>query len=437
MINEVKIPYDAEAEKAVIGSLLIDGECIYDVISIVTPDDFFTEQNRWIFEACLKLHQKHSGINQITVARELSDKLEDSGGTPYLSHLIVNTPTSLHAQYYAEIVKNLADKRRLISIGQKVTASGYSEDKASDSVSNVISMLLDFQNKNTKSGLMLISSLADDYSIKIAEWMGSDKEIQGYSTGFKKLDRKIDGLLPKKLYIVAARPGMGKTQTVLNIAVKNAEAGRKVAIYSLEMDAESLYLRMVCSKANINRYALKNATKEIKEKFWDTWAEIKKLPIKINDTSQIKTDTTMSEVMVQRATDGIDLVIFDHLTLAGDTNKESDVKRVGQITRNLRNIGKIADIPVLSCCQLNRALESRPNKRPLLSDLRDSGEIEQDADVVIGEYRDEKYNDGSDPKKPVQKNTLEMIILKNRDGEVGTIEQFYNASTGFMGELAQ
>jgi len=440
VLTERMPPYAEDAEKAVVGSLLIDGEAIFEID--LNPNDFFTDQNKLVFESCQNLFKKQVGINQITVARDLAqrDKLEEIGGAAYLSRLVAEVPTSAHIVYYAEIVRNLQNKRLLISLGQSIMEDGYNAATADTAVQESIRKLLDFQTKNMKTGLAPIKDIAHDCAGEVLEWIEGARTIQGYSTGFKNLDKRIDGFQKSKLYVIAARPSMGKTQLFLNMARHQARQGLKIAIYSLEQSRKSILERMVFAEANLNRYQMPRSDQETQRKFWDKWAELAMLPIQVNDANRIQTASAMTEVMAMSKTQGVDIMYFDYINLAGDMD-DSEVKRIGQIIDNLRVTARTVNIPVVAVSQLNRGPEARKDKRPVTADLRDSGVIEQVADVIMFLYRDEFYykdfSFGDDGRKvPVKRNSLEVIIDKNREGPRGTSELFYNAETGFMGDMA-
>lgn len=440
MLDERMPPYDLDAEKAVCGSLLIDGESIFNIPGL-SEDDFFTEQNRAVFSVCQDLFKKQVGINQITVASELAqqEKLEGIGGAAYLSHLVAEVPTSLHIKYYGDIVKNLANKRRLITLGHYLAEKGYEAENASVAAQEGIKKLLDFQTQYVGTGLVPLSQIADKYAKDVTIWIDGQREIQGYSTGFKSLDRRIDGLQKGKLYVVAARPSMGKTMFFLNMAAHQAKKGVKSAIFSLEQSEKSMFERFVFAEAKLNRYRVPNSNPETRKLFWDKWSEVEQWPIKLNDANSLKTSTAMTETMALQATEGVDILYFDYINLAGDQD-ESEVKRIGMIVNNLRVIARTVNIPVVAISQLNRGPETRNDKRPGIVDLRDSGVIEQVADVVMFLYREEFYyqntvfEDGKN--RDVRKNTLEVIVEKNKEGPRGTAELFYDATTGQMADLA-
>lgn len=425
-------PHDIEAEEAVIGSLLIDPETILEVATFLKPEDFFSEINRWVYEACLSLHERNEVINQITVAHELmrQGKLEQIGGVGYLSQLISVTPTSLHAEHYAKVVKRCADSLKLIALGGQLAAAGYVEKPLAEAIPQAVSSLLSLQHDSKEEGLVSLASIATKHIGEVTDWLESEHRLRGYSTGFKGLDRVIDGLEKSKLYLIAGRPSMGKTQLCINIARALAKNGLKIAMFSLEQNQRAILERMVLSEAKLDRYQLRQSEEisEERAKFWVAWGDTEKLPLWIDDTTAIKTQDAVTKLLSLQTTQGVDCMMFDYIGLAGnkDTN---EVLRIGQIVKDLRAIARLVNIPVIAVSQLSRAPEARQDRRPSLADLRSSGELEQVADVVIGLYREEFYKKDTD-----KKNALETIILKNRDGPRGFVELYYEANTGFMAD---
>jgi len=351
-----------------------------------------------------------------------------------LSHLVSMVPTSLHIEYYGQIVSRLAVMRRLISAGSQITALGYGDDAEIDvALSKAQDILFKVGQQQKHAGLVPVQEVADGHVEDMIIWLGSpDGTIRGLSTGFRDLDQKIDGLEKGTLYLVAARPSVGKTMLCLNIAKNLAWKGVKVGIFSLEQNRKKILERMVFAEARLNRFMVRHSDDfGDKREFWEAWGIIAKLPIEICDTAGLKSDKAISETMAKQLTTGLDVVVFDYIGLAGDED-DSEVRRIGMIVKNLKRLARLCDIPVIAACQLNRALEARADKKPGLADLRDSGELEQTGDVVIGLYRDELYEE--DTKKP---KTLECCVLKNRDGPTGRVELYYDASTGFMADLVK
>lgn len=438
MLEERIPPHDTEAEKSVVGSLLLDGDVIYDVIEAVSPDDFYSDNNKEVYISCLNLYRKQTPINQVTVARDIADrgKLEEIGGAGYLSSLIASVPTPLHAYWYAEIVKRLSDKRRLISVANQINNIGFDGGgSVDDATSKAISLLMQYREKYIPAGLQTIDKLARDVLPDVELWIKRDKTQQGLPTGFRELDAMIDGFEKQKMYLFLGRPSMAKTQTILNAAKYQAQLGYKPAIFSLEQGKKTLIERLVLSEARIDKYDLRDGDPDLEYKFWEAWGEIIKLPIYINDKPRQTTDAVFADCNILKQTSGLDIVYFDYINLAGDISREGEIKRLGNITKNLRNMARILDVPIVATAQCSRKLEDRVIKRPLLTDIRDSGEVEQDIDVGIGLYRSEKYPPDKDNK--IEPHVLEMGIVKNRDGKIGTIKIYYMDSTGFMGDLVK
>jgi replicative DNA helicase len=432
-MNENLSPFNRDAEVALLGSILLDDSCIHG-LDVESPA-FFIPEHQIIWEAMLSLKECGSALNQITVAHELAKrgKLEEIGGAAYLTHLVVETPTSLHAPYYAGIVKECWTRRKLISLGQQMGAMAESGKSSTETIAAMMNKLLLLEGDKAHEGLIPLKDIAKSHGVEMEIWLNApDGTIKGLPTGFKDLDRVIDGLEKGTLYIIAARPSMGKTMLCLNIAKNLAKGRTRVGIFSLEQNRNKILERMVFAEARLNRFKVRHSDDfEDKKEFWDAWSEIAELPIRICDTTSLKSDKAISETMALQLTAGLDAVIFDYIGLAGDKD-ESEVRRIGQIVKNLKSLARLCDIPVLAVSQLSRASEYRQERRPSLSDLRDSGELEQTGDVVIGLYRPEYYDSKTD-----KENTLECIILKNRDGPRGTIELYYNASTGFMADMVK
>jgi replicative DNA helicase len=435
MLEERLPPHDIDSEKALVGSLLMDGELIYEIVEIVKTEDFYSDQTRSVFASCLNLYEKKSKIDHVTVAHDLAQngKLEEIGGAAYLNNLIANVPGSLYITEYALIINDLATKRRVIAYADRVNNMAHDVAPAKDVVSKSFDLLLNLQGDNVRSGLRSIKKMSEECIKDVTLWIDGHVDHQGISTGFKNLDYILDGLEKQKLYMVVGRPSMGKTQLALNMMKFQAQKGHIVGDFSLEQSKKTMLERLALSEAQVNKYHLRD-DKATREKFWQGWTEVEKLPIYINDTDRITTTAAMAEAMVLKRTLGLDIVYFDYINLAGD-QADSDVKRLGDICLNLRSMAKTLNIPVVAFAQLSRVGMMEKEKRPLLSHIRDSGRVEEYCDVIIGLYRDEILNDGKE--KPVVKNVLEAIVLKNRDGRIGTADIYYQASTGFMGDLTK
>ena len=437
MNGEKLPPRDTDAEEAVIGSLLIDGAAIYKIAVLIKPSDFYGERNSQIYGACLSLYQRSEAINQITVAQELDrqDKLEACGGAAYLSHLISIVPTSLDIEHYAQIVYRLSVMRRLINASNQIAAIGYEADPDVDSsLSRAEDALFKIRQGQDTRDLVPIRQVLDKYfetTIPGADALEGQSEYIPYvQSSFTGLDELLGGFQRSDLIIVAGRPSMGKTSLSLNIARNAAvDYGACVAIFSLEMSRESLVLRMLSSESGVNlsrvRFGLHSEADE--RRIMDATGILAEAPIYIDDSPQLGVAEIRSKVRQLYHERGVDLVIVDYLQLIqGEGKRENRVQEISYITRSLKGIARELNVPVIAASQLSRAVEWRASHRPQLSDLRESGSIEQDADIVIFIYRDEvRYSNQQEweAEHPGEKYPppAEVIIAKHRNGPTGQI----------------
>jgi len=441
-VNGEKLPpHDIDAEEAVIGSLLIDGTAIYKIATLLQPSDFYGERNSQIYRACQSLYQRGEAINQITVAQELDrqDKLEACGGAAYLSHLISIVPTSLDIEHYAQIVYRLSVMRRLINAGNQITAIGYEADPSVEtSLGRAENILFRLRQGESAQGLVPIRQVLDKYfeavtpSLAIEE--GHAEVVPYVLSGFTGLDEFLGGFQHSDLIIVAGRPSMGKTSLVLNI-VRNAAVEHRacVALFSLEMAREPLVLRLLSSESGINlrQVRLGLHTEEDEKRIMDATGVLSEAPIYIDDTPQLRVAEMRGKVQRLQYERGINLIIADYLQLMqGEGRTENRVQELGYITRSLKGIARELDVPVIAVSQLSRAVEWRASHKPQLYDLRESGNIEQDADVVMFIYRDELYYDSQKEWEDAHPGgayppPAEIIIAKHRNGPTGqTILRF-------------
>jgi len=435
-MNDKPVPYDLEAEQAVIGSLLIDEFCIHEIADFLQPEDFYREKNAWIYEACLTLSERDETINQITVAQELQrcNKLEQVEGTAYLIHLTAITPTSVHIDSYAHIVHNLGFSRRLIQAAGQIAKIGYEARDTTEALGDAIRLLIGLGEQTKRQGLVPLAEIADAHSMVFQDWLMRGGE-RGISTGLKDLDRAIDGLVPGRLHLVAGRPGMGKTQLALTIGREVAKQGRHVAIFSLEQTGGSLLERLTFAEAGINRYALRGKEHPDDEEYhrlWDSYEVLSKLPIYVDDTGAILTSQVQARLMRLKLEVEVGLVIFDYIDLAGDKS-DSEEKRYHSVARALKAIAQTCDVPMLALVQLNRQVEGRNPPVPKLSDLRYSGGLEAVADVVLLLYREQYYIDRKEMREEERddpENSLRVIVAKHKEGPVGKRVLYYNASIG-------
>ena len=442
MLEERMPPYDQEAEKAVIGSLLIDGDAIFDIANVLRVEDFYTDQNRLVYSACQAIFERHEGINQITIARELAQKgkLEETGGAAYLSHLVANVPTSLHIEYYAQIVSRLSVMRRLISASAQIATIGYEADADVDSsVSKAEDIILRIRQQRTKGDFIPLRDVLNRYFEEIGP-TPPDIQVPHILTGFTTLDNLLIGLQRSALIILAARPSIGKTTLALNIA-RNAAINQKacVAIFSVEMSQNEIVQRFLSSESDVPsmHVRLGRFTEDEERRIMEASGVLSEAPIYIDDSPQLRVIDIRSKARRLYFQHKIDLIIIDYLQLLkGNGRSENRVQELSEITRSLKALARELNVPVLAVSQLSRAIEMRIAHRPQLSDLRDSGSIEQDADVVLFIHREEKYYDEEEWAKrsaePYPKGIADIIIAKNRNGPVDEVKlQFITRTTKF------
>lgn len=437
-------PHDIDAEEAVNGSLLIDGKAIYEIAPFLQPGDFYSEQNRWIYQSCLALYQRDEAINQITVAQELDreDKLEKCGGAAYLSHLISVVPTSLDIEHYSRIVYRLSVMRQLISASDKISDIGYEADP---DVSGALNKAEDVLFKLRRYGSMdfvHIKNVLDKYFEAPPE-----PDTVGYQpiphvfSGLTGLDEFLGGFQRSDLIVVAGRPSMGKTSLVLNMARNAAvDQGARIAFFSLEMFRETLVQRLLSSETGINsrRIRLGLNTEEEEQKIIEAIGKLSEAPIYIDDSPQLRIMEMRSKARRLHYEHGIDMVIVDYLQLLqGEGRNENRVQEISYISRSLKALARELNVPVIAISQLSRAVEWRASHIPQLSDLRDSGSIEQDADLVTFIYRDEVYYTEDEwriqhPEEEYPREMADIIIAKHRNGPTGQIKvRFRNNLTKF------
>ena len=427
-------PHDIDAEEAVIGSLLIDGAAIYKITGLLPQADYFYhERNRWLYEACLSLNQRDEAINQITVAQELDrqGKLEDCGGAAFLNHLVSIVPTSLDIEHYAQIVYRLAISRRLIYAAQQIEAIGNESDPdVESSLSRAEDILFNLRPQYAKGDFVHIRQVLDKYfeAPEIPDEEGIPGTITRVRTSFSGMDEFLGGFQRSDLIIIAGRPSMGKTSLVLNIARNAAvEQGACVAMFSLEMAREPLVMRMLASESGVNlshvRLGLHTESEE--KRVMDATGILSESPIYIDDSPRLRVGEMRSKARRLYYERGVNLIIVDHLGLMDGQIKDR-VQEISFISRSLKALARELNIPVIAISQLSRAAEWRASHRPMLSDLRDSGSIEQDADVVVFIYRDEYYYNREEwetqhPEKDYPEGIADIIIAKHRNGPTGQI----------------
>jgi len=417
-------PQNIEAEQSVLGAMLLDKEAISTVIEILKSDDFYREDHKEIFEAIMDLFDTAQPIDIITVSDQLKlrGSLEKTGGIEYLTELAAIVPTTANVKHYAKIVEEKSILRKLIKASSNIMNMGY---EAAEEVSYVLDKaeksIFDILQKRNMSGVYHIKDVLVEAFNKLEELYNNKGQITGIPTGFYDLDMKTSGLHNSDLILIAARPAMGKTAFALNIAQYAAvHAHVPVAIFSLEMSKEQLVNRILCSEVMIDSQKMR--TGKLDDEDWKKMAlalnHLSEAPIYIDDTAGVSITDIRAKCRRMKIEKNLGLVIIDYLQLLqGKSRAENRQQEISEISRSLKILAKEINVPVITLSQLSRAPETRTDHRPILSDLRESGAIEQDADIVMFLYRDDYYNEDSD-----KKNISEIIIAKHRNGSTGTVE---------------
>ncbi|MBK5253139.1 MAG: replicative DNA helicase [Peptostreptococcaceae bacterium] len=424
-------PHDIEAEKSVLGALLISNEALSEVIEIINPTQFYKKEHQEIFTSVISLFNKNSKVDILTVCDELKQRkvLELVGGRAYIAMLTEGVPVVSNARDYARIVAEKAGLRRLIEAANAIEVKAYDASEKTDEIldfaeKGIFSIAQDGQNKNYES----ISTVIERNVAKIEEAQKMEGEVTGTPTGFADLDNLLSGLQPSDLVIVAARPGMGKTAFALNVAEQTALKGSSVLIFSLEMSNEQLGQRMLAMHSRVDMEKIKKGL--IEDDDWDRIGEsndaFASMKISIDDSPGISILEIKNKCRRMKAEKGLDLVIIDYLQLMSSKGRvENRQQEISALSRNIKLLAKELDCTVMLLSQLSRAPEQRPNHTPMLSDLRESGSIEQDADIVIFLYRDDYYAElaGRESGEQIVKTGLcNVIVAKHRNGPTGKVE---------------
>lgn len=422
---ETKIPpSDIPAEQAVLGSMLVDSEAVTKAIELLKPEDFYREDHKEIYTSMLDLYNHGQPIDFLTVKENLKLRglLEKVGADGYITSLIDSVVTTSNIEAYVKIVEEKATLRSLIKAANDIISLGYAEseevDKIIDTTEKKIFDVL--QNRNTKGYSSLRDILVESFD-KIEELYKSKSKVSGIESGFKDLDIKTSGLNNSDLILIAARPAMGKSAFALNIASFVAKAKKvPVLIFSLEMSKDQMANRILCSEAGVDSMKVRTGNLDGNDwvKIGNAGGILADIPLYIDDTPGLSSSELRAKCRKAKLEKGIGLVIIDYLQLMESKSRnDSRQQEISEISRALKILAKELDIPVIALSQLSRAPEQRPDHRPVLSDLRESGSIEQDADIVMFLYRDDYYNPDTE-----KKNIAEVIIAKNRQGSTGTVE---------------
>lgn len=428
-------PQSLEMEQSLLGALLIDKDAIIKIADIVHPDDFYKEAHRQIFEAIQELYDKREPIDLLSLGAKLEEKkiLEQVGGRTYISRLVNMVPTSSHILHYAKVVQNKSTLRRLIRAAGEITELGFKENEEVDKLLDRAEQnLFSVSQKYLKRSFVAIHDVLTETFDRIDELHKSSGKLRGVPTFFKDVDNILAGLQKSDLVILAARPSVGKTTFALDIARNVAVRGKEaVGIFSLEMSKEQLVDRMLCSEAGVDLWKMR--TGKLSDKGQDDdFTKINQAMGKLSEAKIFIDDQANANIMEIRTKarrlqteHGLGLIIIDYLQLMEGRSSESRVQEVSEISRNLKAVARELNVPVVALSQLSRSVESRDSHIPRLSDLRESGSIEQDADVVLFLYRPKMYkNDGHTDED----NITEVIIAKHRNGPTGKVKLFFDES---------
>ncbi|CUS25322.1 replicative DNA helicase [Paucilactobacillus oligofermentans DSM 15707 = LMG 22743] len=444
MNNDVLIdqtqPQNIEAEKAVLGAIFLSNDALVESMEYVTSDDFFKRAHQIIFDKMVDLNDRDKPIDVLTIREELqkSNQVDDIGGVSYIVELAETVPTAANVVYYAKIVQEKSVLRKLIKTATTIVTRSYvGEEEVSDLLDEAERSIMNVSESNSKEGFKNIRDVLSDNLKELNRLATDDSDVTGLSTGFTELDKMTTGLHEDELIILAARPAVGKTAFALNIAqnvgTKNDTA---VAIFSLEMGAQSLVSRMLCAEGSIdaNHFRTGNLTPQEWDNLMVAMGSLSKTKIFIDDTAGIKVAEIRAKCRrLAKEQGGIGLIVIDYLQLIEGTNHENRQQEVSDISRQLKKLAKELHVPVIALSQLSRGVEQRQDKRPVLSDIRESGSIEQDADIVGFLYREDYYdrdNDADDSNADPRDNDenvgeVEVIIEKNRSGARGTVRLLF------------
>jgi replicative DNA helicase len=422
-------PHNVEAEEAVLGALLIDPDAIIEIATFLDPGDFYVQRNGWIYGAIRSLHERREPADLVTLADELErdNRLSEIGGPARLTSLINATPTSIHVEFYARIVERMAVLRRLIVGATQIAQLAY-DPEGIENIDEVIdraeAIIFGISERRVDRELRPIRNVIEEYYDRVEYLHQHQGEMVGLPTGLADLDKILGGLQRSDLIIMAGRPGMGKSSLALSIALQAARKwSKRVAIFSLEMSDEQLVQRLVSAETGIDSQRLRLG--DIHEDEWPVFmaatSNLSNTSIYLDDTPSISVMELRTKARRLHAEHGLDLLIVDYLQLMrGDFRSENRQQEISFISRSLKGLARELNLPLIALSQLSRAVESRHDKRPMLSDLRESGSLEQDGDIVIFIYRDDFYNPDSE-----YPNIAEVIVAKHRSGPTGILSVYF------------
>jgi replicative DNA helicase len=418
-------PHSREAEESVLGAVLLSEEAVNEVMDRIHPEDFYVPAHQAIFEAMRELFNSNDAIDAVTVSEELRRRgeLEKVGGVQYLTRLVDIVPSTSNIVYYAGIVEEHAKRRELIRAGAAVTDFAFDiEDEIGSVVDRAEQVVLGVAEKRASQSLYEIGPMFNDILEQIERMEQHGSDMIGLATGYVDLDRQLSGLRPANLVVIAARPGMGKSSLALGIAINAALSDEPVAIFSLEMSKEELVQRILSSVAKVDSKKLQTGQLgDLWPRVVDAAGKMYRAPIYIDDSPVVTVTDIRAKCRRLKRKHGLSLIVVDYLQLMQGTARENRQQEISEITRNLKNLARELDVPIIAASQLNRSLETREDKRPRLSDLRESGAIEQDADIVMFIYRHEYYH----PEDSEKRGIAEVNVAKHRSGPIGPVQMTF------------
>lgn len=430
------LPHSIEAEQSVIGSMIIDKNAIAEVTGKLVDNDFYRDGHKIIYRAIFEMFRNDMAVDLVTLLEYLksNDQLENAGGVTYITEVSSSVPTTANLSSYIKIVEDKSLLRKLIKASTKIIEDSYNKQgEVSEVLDQAEKKIFDIAEKKTSNDFEPLSVVLERGFVEIERLFNNKGEVTGVSSGIKDLDDKTSGFQKGDMVLIAARPSMGKTTFALNIAEHAAlRSGKSVVIFSLEMPKQQLAYKLLCSEANVDMLSLR--TGELDDRDWENIARatgpLSKAKIYIDDTAGVSVMEMRSKCRRIKMEHGIDLILIDYLQLMSGSSTENRQQEVSEISRSIKALAKEMECPVIALSQLSRAPEQRADHRPMLSDLRESGSIEQDADVVMFLYRDEYYN-----KESEDKGVAECIIAKQRNGPVGTVKMAWLGQFSKFGNL--
>ena len=418
-------PHNLEAEESVLGSVMLSIDAANAVMDRLAASDFYTPSHQAIYEAIVQLYNENQPIDAVTVSDMLRrrEELERIGGVGYLTRLIDSVPTASNVRYYTDVVEEDSLRRSMIKAGSLIADLAFEQEaQIIDLLDQAEQRVLQVAERRIGDGLQAVSPMLQGVLERIEEMAASGAELTGLSTGFRDLDRKLAGLQKSNLIVVAARPSMGKSAFALNIAHNVAAGGEVVAVFSLEMSREEIVQRLLCSVGRVDSMKLRTGNLgPLWQRVVNAASRLYKIPMYMDDAAQVTVTDIRAKCRRLKRSVGLGLVVVDYLQLMSGFRRENRQQEIAEISRSLKELARELDVPILAVSQLNRAVEQREDKRPRLGDLRESGAVEQDSDVVMFIYRHEYYH----PEDIESKGVAEILVAKHRSGAVGKVDMTF------------